>query len=103
LSTSWPGFVPAIHVFLQLNQRNKAWMPATSAGMTSGKSCAFVSRVPREVSRDRLHNARRDRQRRIAVGGEIGGALRRRKLEHMVDAIERHHGDATARPRKPSV
>jgi hypothetical protein len=27
------GLVPAIHVFL-VNRRKKAWMPATSAGMT---------------------------------------------------------------------
>jgi hypothetical protein len=29
--SSWPGFVPAIHAF---PLPAKAWMPATSAGMT---------------------------------------------------------------------
>ena len=33
-SSSWPGFVPAIHVFLAEVQL-KTWMPGTSPGMTS--------------------------------------------------------------------
>jgi len=28
------GLVPAIHVFLNLHEALKTWMPATSAGMT---------------------------------------------------------------------
>jgi hypothetical protein len=32
-SLSWPGFVPAIHVFFP--RRRKAWMPGSSPGMTT--------------------------------------------------------------------
>ena len=41
LPSSWPGFVPAIHVFLAADAA-KTWMPATSAGMTRGwgRACA---------------------------------------------------------------
>src|SRR5215467_9158940 len=76
-------------------------MPATSAGMTSGWSYALVLRLSREETGDRLHNTRRDRQRRVAVGGEIGGTLGGRKLEHMIDAVERHHADARTHAGKP--
>jgi hypothetical protein len=31
--SSWPGFVPAIHVFLALALQ-RTWMPGTSPGMT---------------------------------------------------------------------
>ena len=34
LFSSWPGFVPAIHVFLA-DGVPKTWMPVTSTGMTA--------------------------------------------------------------------
>jgi hypothetical protein len=39
LNTVMAGLVPAIYVLL-LCYRRKTWMPATSAGMTSGEVCA---------------------------------------------------------------
>jgi hypothetical protein len=35
LSVVMAGLVPAIHVLLAVVQEGKAWLPATSAGMTA--------------------------------------------------------------------
>src|SRR5881396_3305681 len=57
LSFVMAGLVPAIHVFAA--ERFKTWMPATSAGMTSGK--------PSLRSHPRLSQRIRDRHRDLPV------------------------------------
>jgi hypothetical protein len=43
---SWPGFVPAIYVFLA-EPPTKTWMPATSAGMTGMRDTMQSERIMR--------------------------------------------------------
>src|SRR5712691_7017677 len=58
------------------------------------QACPRGSRMLRQERHDRLDDARRNRQRRIAVGREIGGRVCGRDLQDVIDALERHHGDA---------